>query len=95
MRTQASYHTNTKNVLIHVVCVPTILASALVLAHGIPGAAKSLAHFDVDLLGHHFDVDLTFPFLWAAANASYFVLLEPVAGVRLLPPLLREPPSPS
>ncbi|GAA5898378.1 hypothetical protein JCM8208_006963 [Rhodotorula glutinis] len=84
----ASYHTNTKNVLIHVLCVPTILASALVLAHGIPGAAKSLAHFDLDLLGHHFGIDMTFPFLWAAVNASYFVLLEPVAGLLYAPILL-------
>ncbi|TNY24454.1 DUF962 domain protein [Rhodotorula diobovata] len=84
----ASYHTNTKNVLIHVLCVPTILFTALILTHGIPGAAKSLAHVDVDLLGKHFGVDVTVPFLWAAGNAAYFVALEPVAGLLYAPILL-------
>ncbi|BGP23507.1 DUF962 domain protein [Rhodotorula toruloides] len=84
----ASYHTNLTNVLIHVACVPTILFTALILTHGIPGASKSLATLQVDLLGHHFDLDLTFPFLWAAGNAAYFVLLEPVAGLLYAPVLL-------
>lgn len=81
---QASYHTNLTNVLIHVACVPTILFTALILTHGIPGASKSLATLPVNVLGHHYDLDLTFPFLWAAGNAAYFVLLEPVAGVSLV-----------
>lgn len=81
---QASYHTNQVNVLIHIFCVPTILFTALILTHGIPGASKSLATIPFDLFGQHYDVDLTFPFLWAAGNAAYFVLLEPVAGVRHL-----------
>ncbi|GAA6050825.1 hypothetical protein JCM3770_001665 [Rhodotorula araucariae] len=84
----AAYHTNTKNVLIHVLCVPTILFSGLILTHGIPGAATSLAHLDVDLFGKHFGVDVTIPFLWAAGNAAYFVLLEPVAGLLYAPILL-------
>lgn len=79
---QASYHTNQVNVLIHVFCVPTILFTALILTHGIPGASKSLATIPLNLFGQHIDLDVTIPFLWAAANAAYFVLLEPVAGVR-------------
>lgn len=47
------------------------------LTHGIPGAAKSFATFDVGRT----TVDVTVPFLWAAFNAIYFVLLEPAAGV--------------
>lgn len=83
-RLQASYHTNQVNVLIHIFCVPTILFTALILTHGIPGASKSLATVPLDLFGRHIDLDLTFPFLWAAGNAAYFILLEPVAGVRFL-----------
>ncbi|POY72656.1 hypothetical protein BMF94_4484 [Rhodotorula taiwanensis] len=84
----ASYHTNQVNVLIHIFCVPTILFTALILTHGIPGASKSLATIPFDLFGQHYDVDLTFPFLWAAGNAAYFVLLEPVAGALYAPILL-------
>ncbi|GJN87462.1 hypothetical protein Rhopal_000411-T1 [Rhodotorula paludigena] len=84
----SSYHTNLKNVLIHIVCVPTILFTSLILTHGIAGAATSLAHFDFELLGHTFALDVTIPFLWAAGNALYFVLLEPVAGLLYAPILL-------
>ncbi|GAA5831112.1 hypothetical protein JCM3766R1_006241 [Sporobolomyces carnicolor] len=80
----AAYHTNKTNVLIHVFCVPTILFTALVLTHGIPGAAKSFATFDVGRT----TVDVTVPFLWAAFNAIYFVLLEPAAGLLYAPILL-------
>ena len=65
---QASYHTNQVNVLIHIFCVPTILFTALILAHGIPGASKSLATVPLDLFGRHIDLDLTFPFLWPPAT---------------------------
>ncbi|GAA5866575.1 hypothetical protein JCM3774_004018 [Rhodotorula dairenensis] len=84
----AAYHTNQVNVLIHVFCVPTILFTALILTHGIPGASKSLATIPLDGFGRHIDLDLTVPFLWAAANAVYFVLLEPVAGGLYAPILL-------
>ncbi|BGP54363.1 hypothetical protein JCM8202_000796 [Rhodotorula sphaerocarpa] len=84
----ASYHTHHVNVLIHVLCVPTILFTALILTHGIPGGDKSLATIPLDVLGYHFDLDLTFPFLWAAGNAAYFILLEPVAGALYAPILL-------
>ncbi|GAA5977003.1 hypothetical protein JCM5350_007524 [Sporobolomyces pararoseus] len=77
----AAYHTNKYNVLIHIFCVPTILFTALVLSHGIPGAAKSFTSFQ---LGQT-TIDLTFPFLWAAGNALYFILLEPVAGLLYAP----------
>ncbi|GAA5880449.1 hypothetical protein JCM16303_005386 [Sporobolomyces ruberrimus] len=80
----ASYHTNHTNVLIHIVCVPVIFFTALVLTHGIPGAAKSLASFEIGQT----TVDLTFPFLYAAANATYFILLEPLAGLLYAPLLL-------
>jgi len=80
---QASYHTNHTNVLIHVLCVPMIFFTALILTHGIPGASQSLASINLDLpLGiGKTTLDLTFPFLYAAANATYFILLEPMAGV--------------
>ncbi|KWU44165.1 DUF962-domain-containing protein [Rhodotorula sp. JG-1b] len=84
----ASYHTNQVNVLIHIFCVPTILLTALILTHGIPGASKSLATVPLDLFGRHIDLDLTFPFLWAAGNAAYFILLEPVAGALYAPILI-------
>ncbi|GAA5909846.1 hypothetical protein JCM5296_001834 [Sporobolomyces johnsonii] len=85
----ASYHTNKVNVLIHVFCVPTILFTALVLTHAIPGAAESLARFRVPLpLLGEVPVDVTVPLLYAAANAAYFVLLEPVAGLLYAPILL-------
>ncbi|GAA6007720.1 hypothetical protein JCM11491_003940 [Sporobolomyces phaffii] len=80
----ASYHTNHTNVLIHIFCVPTILFTALILTHGIPGAAKSLASFEFA----NSTVDLTFPFLYAATNAIYFILLEPLAGLLYAPILL-------
>ncbi|GAA5935874.1 2-hydroxy-palmitic acid dioxygenase MPO1 [Sporobolomyces koalae] len=80
----ASYHTNSTNVLIHIFCVPTILFTALVLTHGIPGAATSFASLPLGST----KIDLTFPFLYAAANATYFILLEPLAGLLYAPMLL-------
>ncbi|GAA5823814.1 hypothetical protein JCM5353_006367 [Sporobolomyces roseus] len=86
----ASYHTNHTNVLIHVLCVPMIFFTALILTHGIPGASNSFASIDLDLpLGiGKTTLDLTFPFLYAAANATYFILLEPMAGLLYAPILL-------
>ncbi|GAA5903544.1 2-hydroxy-palmitic acid dioxygenase MPO1 [Sporobolomyces salmoneus] len=80
----AAYHTNKNNVLIHILCVPTILFTALILTHGIPGASRSLASLEVGST----TLDPTFPFLWAAGNAIYFILLEPIAGFLYAPILL-------
>ncbi|GAA5943207.1 hypothetical protein JCM10213_006244 [Rhodosporidiobolus nylandii] len=85
----ASYHTNLTNVLIHVVCVPTIFATTLILTHGLPGFSTSFATLPpFELLGTPVEVDLTVPFLTAAGYAAYFVLLEPVAGLLYAPLLL-------
>lgn len=97
--TQAAYHTNLVrlalgsvrlqtdrvdtlqiNVLIHIPCVPTILFTALVLVHHFDWASYSL--LDIALGGGHV-LNVTFPVLVVAGYASYFVLLEPLAGVSL------------
>lgn len=92
---QGSYHVNPINVLIHVICVPSIFATALVLAHYFPH--PSLASLPVPAvlapsLGPL--VHVTPTFLVAAAYACYFVLLEPVAGVRLAGPRALERANP-
>ncbi|GAA5872245.1 hypothetical protein JCM8547_004793 [Rhodosporidiobolus lusitaniae] len=84
----ASYHTKLTNVLIHIVCVPTIFFTGLILAHGIPGFSTSFASFGVDLLGQQIQFDATLPFLTALGYATYFVLLEPVAGGLYFPILV-------
>lgn len=68
------------NVLIHIPCVPTILFTALVLVHYFDWASYSL--LDI-ALGGDLVLNVTFPLLVVAAYATYFVLLEPLAGVSL------------
>jgi uncharacterized membrane protein YGL010W len=58
--------------------VPTILFTALVLVHRFDWASYSL--LDIALGGGHI-LNVTFPVLVVAGYASYFVLLEPLAGV--------------
>ncbi|SCZ98918.1 BZ3500_MvSof-1268-A1-R1_Chr3-1g05708 [Microbotryum saponariae] len=86
-----SYHTNKINVLIHIVCVPMILFTALILTHGLSN--HTFFRFQVPLpaqlgFGKEIDVRATFPFLYAAGNALYFTILEPVAGMLYAPVLL-------
>ncbi|ORY88768.1 DUF962 domain protein [Leucosporidium creatinivorum] len=81
----AAYHTNLINVLIHIPCVPTILFTALVLIHHFSWASYSL--LDIALGGGHV-LNLTFPVLVVAGYATYFVLLEPLAGILYAPLLL-------
>lgn len=74
------------NVLIHIVCVPLIFFTTLILSHAFPGGDASLA--DIRLPAALSDyagdvVRLTSPFLVAVGYASYFCLLEPFAGVSL------------
>ncbi|GAA6061414.1 hypothetical protein JCM10212_004472 [Sporobolomyces blumeae] len=86
----ASYHRNTVNVLIHVLCVPTIFFTSLVLFHAIPGFDRPLFSVPLDLplgLGSH-SLDATVPFLTAVGYAAYFVLLEPLAGLLYAPILV-------
>lgn len=73
------------NIGIHLVCIPTIFYTTLILLHGI--SSRALATFDVPLpqflgLSSLLPLDVTVSFLLASAYATYFVLLEPAAGVR-------------
>ncbi|SCV74199.1 BQ2448_6631 [Microbotryum intermedium] len=86
-----SYHTNKINVLIHIICVPTILFTALILTHGFTN--HTFFRFQIPLpaqLGFRKEIDVraTLPFLYAAGNALYFTILEPVAGMLYTPILL-------
>lgn len=79
-----AYHTAPLNVAIHVIFVPLIFATALVLLHALPH--PSLLDVAVPLpallgLGPETLVQLTPSFLISACYAGYFVLLEPFAGV--------------
>ncbi|SCV73655.1 BQ2448_6085 [Microbotryum intermedium] len=79
------------NILIHIVCVPMILFTALILTHGLSN--HTLFRFQVPLpaqlgFGKEIDVRVTFPFLYAAGNALYFTILEPGAGMLYAPILL-------
>lgn len=81
------YHTNKINVLIHVCCVPCIFFTSLVLSHKF--GSPSFARMPLDLPGIGPEtLDITPAFLVAAAYATYFVLLEPVAGILYAPILL-------
>ncbi|GAA5910614.1 hypothetical protein JCM6882_001040 [Rhodosporidiobolus microsporus] len=85
----ASYHTQLTNVLIHVLCVPTIFFTGLVLSHGIPGFSTSLFSLPpFELFGNAVQFDATVPFLVATGYAGYFVLLEPLAGLLYAPILV-------
>lgn len=80
------YHANKYNVMIHVVCVPCILWTGLVMFNAIP-----LPQYTVDLsnsslqsvFGSVFSVN--FSVLYALANALYFMTLEPLAGLLYFP----------
>ncbi|GAA6002052.1 hypothetical protein JCM10207_003053 [Rhodosporidiobolus poonsookiae] len=84
----ASYHSNPVNVAIHLVCIPTIFFTSLILTHGIPGFSTPLASLALPFFGDKLVVDLTVPFLTALGYATYFILLEPVAGALYAPILL-------
>ena len=73
------------NVLIHVVCVPLIFFTGLVLSHNL--AHPTWLALPIPLLDSTFD--LNFISVVAIAYAAYFVLLEPVAGVSHRPNLAR------
>ncbi|KAM0754740.1 DUF962-domain-containing protein [Meredithblackwellia eburnea MCA 4105] len=86
-----SYHTNPVNIAIHIVCVPTIFFTSLVLAHH--WQKEAFATFDVPIphflgLGPLLPLDVTFPFIVAAAYSLYFISLEPFAGLLYSPILL-------
>ncbi|KAK4050141.1 hypothetical protein OIV83_003712 [Microbotryomycetes sp. JL201] len=82
-----AYHTNKINVLIHVLCVPTILTTALVLVHGLTN--QSFGNIRADLPGlHPFVYRLTVPSLYAISTALYYVALEPLAGLLYFPVLV-------
>lgn len=66
------------------ICIPIIFFTSLTLAHYFSSTAY--ATFDVPLptalgLSSLLPLDVTVSFLVAAGYATYFVLLEPVAGV--------------
>ncbi|GAA6031756.1 hypothetical protein JCM8097_001973 [Rhodosporidiobolus ruineniae] len=84
----ASYHTNHTNVLIHVICVPIIFFTGLILTHGVPGFSTSFASFTLEAFGKQVTLDATVPFIVAVSYAAYFVLLEPVAGLLYAPLLI-------
>lgn len=70
------------NVAIHVVCVPAIFTTALILSHGF-GSPSFLTlappAFLVPLIGSHL-IQFTPTFLVALSYAAYFIVLDPVAG---------------
>lgn len=81
------YHTNKVNIGIHVVCVPVIFFTALVLSHAFGSPSFAFVPLDLPVLGAQ-TLDVTPAFLTAAAYAAYFVMLEPVAGLLYAPILL-------
>ncbi|KAK4048602.1 hypothetical protein OIO90_005772 [Microbotryomycetes sp. JL221] len=83
-----AYHTNKINVLIHIVCVPMILTTALLLTHGLTN--KSLGDLRADLPGLESPIvyRLTIPSIYAIATALYYITLEPLAGLLYAPVLV-------
>lgn len=71
---------------IHVVCVPVIFFTGLVLSHNF--GHSTWTSLPIPLLNSSFD--LNFISATALAYAAYFVLLEPVAGVSTGPCDARE-----
>jgi uncharacterized membrane protein YGL010W len=70
------------NVAIHIICVPAIFTTALILSHafGSPSfLAVSPPAFLVPLIGSHL-IQFTPTFLVALSYAAYFIALDPVAG---------------
>lgn len=65
------------NVAIHVICVPIIFFTGLILSHKF--SHSSWLSLPLPLINSTFD--LNFISATALAYAAYFVLLEPIAGV--------------
>ncbi|KAL8277750.1 hypothetical protein RQP46_009872 [Phenoliferia psychrophenolica] len=80
-----SYHANPINIAIHLFGIPTIFFTSLVLGHSL----HSTAFAAVPLFGAgSAPVEITSSFIFAALYATYFILLEPVAGCLYAPILL-------
>lgn len=76
----ASYHRNPTNKLIHVICVPAILWSALVFLQPlVPLFAFELASYTLQV---------TLPYLVLSVYIGYYLLLEPLAAATYTPFLL-------
>ncbi|GAA94717.1 uncharacterized protein L969DRAFT_17526 [Mixia osmundae IAM 14324] len=79
------YHTNRVNVAIHIICVPLIFWTTLILSQS---WSPTLASFSLEIRSFRQQVDVTIPLLIATSYASYFVLLDWFAGALYAPVLL-------
>ncbi|KAK0461709.1 uncharacterized protein EV420DRAFT_124537 [Desarmillaria tabescens] len=72
-----SYHTNPINVTIHIICVPMILWTGLVMGtHVLPTWLPDI-HFAIN---NYLAFDLNFSTVWAVTNLLYYYILEPTAA---------------
>ncbi|KAK0243201.1 hypothetical protein EDD85DRAFT_319928 [Armillaria nabsnona] len=72
-----SYHTNPINVTIHIICVPMILWTGLVMGtHVFPTWLPDI-HFAIN---KYLAFDLNFATIWAVVNLLYYYILEPTAA---------------
>ncbi|KAI9591792.1 hypothetical protein BDF19DRAFT_389081 [Syncephalis fuscata] len=75
-----SYHSNRINVLCHIICVPLILWSAMVLT----SAFDPIATIDTGIFSK-IPVVINVPFSAALLYSAYYMLLEPAAGMLMTP----------
>ncbi|RXW21169.1 hypothetical protein EST38_g4669 [Candolleomyces aberdarensis] len=80
-----AYHSNKVNVLIHVICVPIILWSALALFSPFPVPAFfPKIHYPIN---EYLVFDLNWPAVVASLYIGYYFLLEPFAALLYVPQL--------
>ncbi|KAJ7276145.1 hypothetical protein B0H12DRAFT_1083801 [Mycena haematopus] len=81
-----AYHSNRINVIIHVICVPLLLWSGLVMGTKIPVPSffPPIHHAFSDYLVF----DLNYPTIYAAICLAYYFVLEPVAALLYTPQMI-------
>ncbi|KAH8914994.1 DUF962-domain-containing protein [Atractiella rhizophila] len=84
-----AYHSNHVNIAIHILCVPCIFWSALVMGNRY---LPSFGHVDIPFLENlgvkGGDVLVNSSLLTAVGYTTYFIILEPLAGILYAPILL-------
>ncbi|KAG0149504.1 hypothetical protein CROQUDRAFT_59278 [Cronartium quercuum f. sp. fusiforme G11] len=93
-----SYHVNPVNVAIHIICVPTIFFTALILSHYFSFFASTVLSvqpitipqwlLNTGLYGSESTYELNLATLTALGYATYFIILDPIAGSLYAPLLL-------
>ena len=88
-----AFHTKPANVAIHLLFVPCIFFTALILLHGLPSPSFLTVPLPFNFPGFSTVpaaqvVQITPAFLVALGYASYFIALDPIAGGLYAPILL-------